>query len=70
MMPYCQECIKSNEDIAADYHRLLDLSQAPRFITGSSIYHRLLDGQPMFGGHQMFRPFEVRVISKPLKIRE
>jgi hypothetical protein len=24
MMPYCQECIQSNEDIAADYHRLLD----------------------------------------------
>jgi len=20
MMPYCQECIQSNEDIAADYH--------------------------------------------------
>jgi hypothetical protein len=31
MMPYCQECIQSNEDIAADYHRLLDLSQAPRW---------------------------------------
>jgi len=24
MMPYCQECIQGNEDIAADYHRLLD----------------------------------------------
>ncbi len=24
MMPYCQECIQSNEDIAADYHKLLD----------------------------------------------
>ena len=24
MMPYCQECIQSNEDIAVDYHRVLN----------------------------------------------